>query len=51
MKPGFKCIDCAAAGRDTTISREQAISSGDIFGRGLCEDCAFIATPLPEKDM
>jgi len=46
MKPGFKCIDCDSMGRDTTISREQAIKTGEKYGRGLCETCAFIAKPL-----
>lgn len=45
MNAGFYCIDCGKEGRDTLISREQAIKTGEIYGRGLCETHAFMAKP------
>jgi len=42
---GFRCIDCSKAGRDTVITRDQAIQTGEKYGRGLCDTCAFVAKP------
>ncbi len=36
---GFHCLDCG-----TVITREQAIKSGETFGRGLCTICALVAS-------
>lgn len=46
----FLCVDCGEAGRDTPISREQAMQTVEKYGRCLCENCAFIAKPVSAQD-
>jgi len=46
FKSRFLCIDCGKAGRETLITRDQVIKTGEKYGRGLCDTCAFVAKPL-----
>jgi len=49
FKSGFLCIDCGKAGSETLITRDQAIKTGEKYGRGLCDTCASAPASLSSR--